>query len=191
MKLSSFTLRHAAASALLALSLPALAEPSLLPAQSELGFAIRQMGVPVQGQFNRFSAQTIFDPAKPAQAYMQFTVELGSATLGTRELDAELPKPTWFNTPKFPQAQFTSSALRRVDATHYEVQGKVAIKGVTREVTVPVVFSQSGALTTTSGTVALKRLAFGIGDGDWADTSLLADEVQVHFKLVFAGIGKL
>ena len=48
----------------------------------------------------------------------------------------------------------------------------------------PFTLAQSGALSTATGAFALKRLAFKIGEGEWADTSMVADEVQVRFKLV-------
>jgi hypothetical protein len=34
-------------------------------------------------------------------------------------------------------------------------------------------------------------LAFKIGDGAWADTSMVADEVQVKFKLQLSGVAPL
>ena len=58
------------------------------------------------------------------------------------------------------------------------------------DVTVPVTLAQSGATTTATGTLPIKRLAFKIGDGEWADTSMVADEVQVKFKLALTGVGK-
>ena len=58
--------------------------------------------------------------------------------------------------------------------------------------TVPVALAQAaGGLTTASGAFALKRLVFKIGEGEWADTSMVADEVQVKFRLVFSGVGPL
>ena len=56
---------------------------------------------------------------------------------------------------------------------------------------VPVVLTQSGATTTATGVLPIKRLAFKIGDGEWADTSMVAEEVQVKFKLALTGVGKL
>ena len=163
----------------------------LLPAQSNIGFEIKQMGVPVQGHFKTFDAQISFDAAKLATSKVIFTVDIASATLGAPEMDAELPKATWFNTAKFPQAQFTSSAFKALGGGKYEAAGKLAIKGQSRDVTVPLAMSQNGAITTATGVLPIKRLAFKIGEGDWKDTSMLADDVQVRFKLALSGIPKL
>jgi len=170
---------------------PALAQQKLIAESSEIAFVSRQMGVPVEGRFKKFDAQVAFDPAKPATSKVAFTVDTGSATLGVRETDAELPKAVWFNVPKFPQATFASSAIKAVGAGQYEVAGKLGIKGMTQDVVVPVTLTQTGATTTAAGSFVIKRLAFKIGENEWADTSMVADEVQVKFKLVLAGVSKL
>jgi polyisoprenoid-binding protein YceI len=177
--------------ALAAAALPAAAQQKLLPAQSSIAFEIKQMGVPVQGHFKKFDAQINFDAAKLASSKVTFTVDIASTTLGAPEMDSELPKATWFNTAKFPQAQFTSSAFKALGGGKYEVAGKLAIKGQSRDVTVPLAMTQNGATTTASGVLPIKRLAFKIGEGDWADTSMVADDVQVRFTLALSGIPKL
>lgn len=169
------------------LPLAAQAQQQLVPAQSEIGFVSRQMGVPVEGRFKRFSAQLVFNPAQLATSKISLTVDTGSADI-SREANAELPKPTWFNVAAFPQATFTSSSFKRIDTTRYEVAGKLSIKGVSSDVVVPVVLVKNGATTTASGTFPIKRLAFRIGEKEWADTSIVADEVQVKFKIALTGI---
>jgi len=55
-------------------------------------------------------------------------------------------------------------------------------------VVVPVQLTQAGGLSTITGTLGLKRLDFKVGDGDWTDTSIVANEVQVNVKLVLQGM---
>ena len=62
---------------------------------------------------------------------------------------------------------------------------------MSQDVTVPVVMTQAGAVTTAAGTFAIKRLTFKIGENEWADTSMVADPVQVKFKIALSGVGKL
>ena len=166
------------------------AQQKLLPAQSEISFVSKQMGVPLEGKFKRFDAQIAFDPKKPEASTIAFTVDIASATLGNAETDAELPKPTWFNTAKFPQATFQSTAVKSTGAGKLNVSGKLSIKGNVRDVVVPVTLVQNGPTTTASGTFAIQRLAFKIGENEWADTSMVADDVQVKFKLTLSGVGK-
>ena len=166
-------------------------QQKLNPAQSEVGFQFKQMGVPVDGKFTKFDAQVSFDAAKLATSKVNFTVDIASATLGDKATDAELPKATWFNTAKFPQASFASSSIKALGAGKFEVAGKLSIKGVAQDVVVPVTMTQAAAVTTAVGTFPMKRLTYKIGEGEWADTSMVADPVQVKFKLALTGIGKL
>ena len=174
----------------LGISLPAMAQ-QLVPAQSEIVFVSKQMGVPVEGRFQKFGAKIVFNPSKPDQANIAFTVDMASATLGVKETDAELPKADWFDTAKFAQATFQSTSVKALGTGKFEVAGKLSIKGATQNVLVPVTLTQAGANTTATGAFALKRLAFKIGDNEWSDTSMVADEVQVKFKFALTGVAKL
>jgi len=187
-------MRHpiALAFTLLAAATPmAHADQKLVPAQSQITFVSKQMGVPVNGSFRKFDAQVAFEPKKPEAAKIALTIDLASASLGSAETEVELAKPDWFNTKAFPQATFQSTSVKATGAGAFSVVGKLSIKSVSRELTVPVTLVQAGGNTTASGKFSIKRLDFKIGDGDWKDTSMVADPVEVNFKLVLTGVGPL
>lgn len=167
------------------------ATPQLQAAGSELLFVSRQMGVPVEGRFKKFDAQLAFDPKKPETGRVSFSIELASASIGAPEFDAELAKAAWFDSKRLPQASFQSSAIKALGGGKFEVSGKLSIKGQSRDLSVPIGLTQAGGMTTATGAFVLKRLEFKIGDGEWADTSMVANEVQVKFKLLFSGIAPL
>jgi polyisoprenoid-binding protein YceI len=183
------------ASALLGAVLqPAQAQPkpaTLVAAGSEIAFTTKQMGVPVEGKFGKFTAQIALDPKKPETGTVAFSIDTGSARFGSAELDAEVPKATWLNVPKFPQASFKSSAVKGLGGGKFEVAGQLSIKGATKDLTVPVQVTQAGANSTATGAFVIKRLDFKVGDGDWADTSMLANDIQVRFKLQLTGLAAL
>ncbi len=81
--------------------------------------------------------------------------------------------------------------MKLVAPGRLEVAGRLSVKGVTRDVTVPVALAQAGGVTTASGTFTIRRLDFKIGEGEWTDTSMVADDVQVKFRLAFGGVGPL
>ncbi len=171
----------------------ALAQPAaqILPAQSEIVFTTRQMGVPVEGRFGRFSALIALDPRQPASGRVAFTIDTGSARFGAAETDAEVPKPEWLNVARFPQAGFESTAIKALGGGRFEVAGKLSIKGSTRNIVVPVSVLQSGATSTATGTFTIQRLAFKVGEGEWADTQIVGNDVVVRFKLALAGLPPL
>ena len=173
------------------LSAPVGAQQKLVAAQSEISFVSKQMGVPVEGKFRKFDAELTFDPKKPDTSKIAFTVDLGSVDIGNTETEKELGKPGWFDSLKIPQAKFTSTAIKSLGGGKFEVTGKLAIKGNTRDVTAPITLTQAASITTARGEFTVKRLEFKIGDGDWNDTSLVANEVAVKVKLTITGMGAL
>jgi polyisoprenoid-binding protein YceI len=188
MKTAWFALSFWAVSMGAAVAQPAAA---LLPAQSEIVFTSTQMGVPVEGRFRRFDAKVALDPKKPEAGSVSFTVDAASATLGIAETDAELVKPNWFDTARFTQATFKSTAIKGLGGGRFEVAGTLSIKGTPQNVVVPVTVSQTGTVSTATGSFTIKRLAYKIGQAEWADTSIVADDVKVRFKLALTGLAPL
>jgi polyisoprenoid-binding protein YceI len=192
---SGAVFRQAACAAALALAVAAPAaaasNASLVPGASHIAFVTRQMGVPVEGAFNSFNARIAFDPQHPESGSIALEIDAARAALGVPQVDAELPKPTWFDAAHFPKATFQSSRIRRLGNGQFEVTGTLALKGHTQDLVVPVAIAQSAGESIATGRFTIHRLAFRIGDGDWTDTSLLADEVQVRIRLVLTGLGPL
>ncbi len=172
--------------ALFAFSLPAAAA-GVDYAKSEITFVSRQMNVPVQGRFKKFTAQIAFDPKKPAASKADIEVDLGSIDTGSADADAEVGKKAWFNSSAFPAAKFASSSVAQTGPDKYEAHGKLSIKGIGQDIAAPFTVKRSGDLVTFEGGFTLKRLQFKIGEGVWSDTETVADEVQVKFKIVTTG----
>jgi polyisoprenoid-binding protein YceI len=145
----------------------------LVPAQSEVTFTSRQMGVPVDGRFTRFDAQVTLDPKHVESGRVTISIDTGSVRFGAPETDAEVAKPAWFHVAKFGQATFESTSIKALGGGRYDVAGTLTT-GTPHAVA--------------SGSFTLKRLDFALGEGDWGDTSLVANDVQVRFKLALAGL---
>lgn len=176
---------------LILVALPARSEQKLVAAQSAISFTTKQMGVPLEGKFRQFGAQFDFDPRKPEAARIEIVVDVSSATLSMPDTDAEMLKPDWFNAKLFPQASFKATAVNPLGSGKFEAKGKLAIKSIVRDVVIAFALAQSAGNTVATGSFSLKRLDYKIGEGDWKDTSVVADPVQVNFKLVLSGVAPL
>ncbi|MEY2838700.1 MAG: hypothetical protein RJB60_999, partial [Pseudomonadota bacterium] len=115
----------------------AVPQAKLVASSSEVTFTAKQVGVPMNGLFKRFDAQIALDPKQPQTGKVNFSIELGSVNIAA-DTDAELVKPEWFNTAKFPKATFVSTAIKATGAGKFDVTGKLTIKGQSRDLTVPV-----------------------------------------------------
>lgn len=167
----------------------AVAQAPLLrlnPAGSQITFIAKQVGVPMEGQFKRFDAQVHLDPAHPETGSVQVRIYLASATLNA-DGETMLQDVAWFNTAKFPQAEFVSRQIKSVGPGKLEVLGTFKLKGMSKELKVPVALVASGAQWVATGGFSLPRLAYQVGNGEWADTSVVADEVQVKFSWQLQG----
>ncbi len=152
--------------------------------QSTIAFVSRQMNVPVEGAFKKFSAQINIDPARPETGRARIEIDLASIDAGSAEANDEVKGKSWFNTREFPQASFVSSAVKALGGGRFEAVGKMTIKGKTLDARAPFTLKQEKGVLILDGTFPLKRLDYGIGSGVWSDTSVVADEVQVKFHFV-------
>lgn len=175
---------------LIALSVPGTEFIMLRPQQSSITFVSKQMGVPVEGSFKKFAAQIAVNPAKPEAGTARIDIDLGSIDTGSAEADEEVAGKAWFDSKKSPAASFTSGSIGSLGKGHYEVLGKMSIKGKTLDIKAPFTLKQEAETLIIDGQFPLKRLDFGIGSGVWSDTSVVADEVQIRFHFVVVAAKK-
>jgi len=182
------TLHHSILAGVAALSLlgASLAHADIDTSKSTVIATTKQMNVPVDGKFRKFSAQLSFDPAKPTAGSANVSIDTGSYDLGDDDYNKQVRGAEWFDAAKFPTATFVSSAIAPAGGNKYNVTGKITIKGKSQTVTVPVTVTQQGATETFDGALPIKRTQFDVGTGEWKDTSIVADDVVIKFHIVAA-----
>ncbi|SNT14449.1 Polyisoprenoid-binding protein YceI [Noviherbaspirillum humi] len=183
----SFTragLASAAACAALLFSTAAPAAPLKVdPAKSSVGAVFKQIGVPVEAKFRKFAVLIDLDAAKPESAKASVDIDTASFDIGDPEYNKEVRKKEWFDSDRFPRASFVSTAIKPAGAGRYEVSGKLTLKGRTADVRFPLAAKAEGGGQVFEGTLPISRLAFNIGEGEWKDTGVVADEVLVKFRV--------
>ena len=174
-------------SVVLAASVAAAVDYGVVQAdKSTITFTSRQMGVPVQGRFPKFTTHIAFDPARPEAAKVDISIDLSAIDAGSGDANDEVVGKQWFNVRMFPVANFTSSAVKAIGAGRFEVNGPLTIKGKAVPVTAAFTFKVDGANGIFDGGFILKRIDFAIGEGPWADVSTVANEIQINFHVVAA-----
>jgi polyisoprenoid-binding protein YceI len=168
---------------LLASALAAAAPLKTDPAKSSVAAVFKMMNAPVESKFKKFSAQIDYDAAKPDAAKATVDVETASLDVGDPEMNKEVVKKEWFNSAQFPKASFVSSAIKPAGPGKLNVSGKLTLKGKTSEVSFPLTVKDEAGKQVFEGTLPIKRLAYNIGEGDWKDTSMVADDVVIKFRV--------
>ena len=152
-------------------------------ARSEITFGFKQENVPGAGKFNKFTAQVAFDAAKPEATKANIEIDIASVDLGDAGWNSDIQGASWFNAKQFPKAAFISATAKAQGGGKYDAPGKFTLKGITRDVTASFTAKTDAGGTLIEGTVPLKRNDFKIGDGPWADTTVVVNEVLVRFKV--------
>ncbi|HEX7913303.1 MAG TPA: YceI family protein [Paraburkholderia sp.] len=170
--------------AALSLAGASLAHADIDTSKSTVVATTKQMNVPVDGKFRKFSAQLNFDPAKPAAGSANVSIDTGSYDLGADDYNKQAQGKEWFDSATYPAATFVSSAVAPAGGNQYRITGKLTIKGKSQTVVVPVTITSQGTTQTFDGALPIKRSQFDVGTGEWKDTSVVADEVVIKFHLV-------
>ena len=161
---------------------------SLLPEVSRLDFQFTQAGSDETGGFRNFQADFRFDPDRPEQSSIDVTVEMASVDTGDPERDQILKSADLFDVERWPKARFKTISITREEGNRYLARAELTIRDQTRQIPFPFTLeiSENGqgeqrqAVFRLTTEVPLRRLEFGVGKGDWAETTWISDEVLVQ-----------
>lgn len=157
-------------------------------AHSEAKFEVSHLVSRVSGKFNDVSGKITGDPADAAGSSVEFTIKAASIDTGNEGRDKHLRTPDFFDTDKFPEITFKSTAIKPTAKKNlYEVTGDLTMRGVTKRVTLPVEFRGFGkdpSGNTRAGFTAkttLNRKDYGINWNRTFDEGgvVLGDDVDV------------
>jgi len=152
---------------------------------SKLAFSFMQAGAENQGEFRQFATELYYDEKNLAASSLQVTVQTGSFDTQDKDRNDTLAGPELLDPKKFPTAQFSASSLRK-GAKGIEAAGKLTLHGVTKDLRIPLTIRTTPAGVEISGEATIKRLDFGVGQGDWKTTEWVGDDVKLQYKVALA-----
>lgn len=166
---------------------PQLATAALETVQSDwtveegtLALTITQMGSPVTGSFEEWTAAITFDePSAPGPAgNADVTVAIGSIALGT--VTGQALGKDFFDAATFPTATFKAELFKT--ETGYEARGPLTIRDKSLDIVLPFALDLQGNTAKMKGQVDLNRLDFGVG-AHMPDEGSLAFGVTVTVEI--------
>ena len=153
------------------------------PAASTISFTYHQMGSKVYGTFGKFVGTLDFDTEHPEAARAKLTIDLDSIDAGSEDANTELQKPAWFDTTAYPVAIFESTRIKDLGNNRYQFIGNLTLRGLTKEVTVPVLLKSERTIGIFDAELLLKRSDFNVGAGEWSD-SFVSDDIDIRLRIV-------
>lgn len=153
------------------------------PAESVIKFKATQSGQVFEGEFKNFTANIEFDAAT-ATGKVDVRIPIANFASGSSERDTEVQKAEWFDAAQFPEAQFTADSFTHGEGNSYTAHGTLNIRGVQKAVDLPFTFVPSTAdgveTAQVVGSMSVNRLDYGVGQGAWQKTDMVADSVGIY-----------
>src|SRR5450631_645860 len=182
--------QHLAVLLMLICASAASAAPALYSvdaAKSALEFEFVQAGAQNKGRFPKLAVNFNFDADNLTAARLDVTIDLAALDTGDKERDDTLRDADLFNVEKFPQARFAATQITKTAAGSYEAAGSFLLRGVTRALRVPLTLrsatEQGRRVLYMTGKTLIRRLDFGVGQGDWKSTEWVGNDVNITFNL--------
>ena len=157
---------------------------SIDAAKSKITFTSKLMGSKISGSFGKFSGRVSFNPDEPEKAKANLVIETSSFNAGGEELQEEAKGKDWFSTKLFPTANYVTDSVKSTGPNTLDVHGTLNIKGKAVPLLISVKYQMQGKQMVFDASFQVLRLDFGLGAGNWADTSAVTNEVPVNVHLV-------
>lgn len=154
---------------------------TLVAPRSSLSYAFSQAGARNEGSFKSFAVS--FDPSG---GRLDVVIDMRSFDTGDQQRNGILGGKDFFDVAQYPQSRFTASRIEKT-AAGYEATGSLTLRGVTRNITIPFTWrtgtAQGHSVGYLSGQTTLRRLDFGVGQGQWQSTDWVGNDVTVRYSL--------
>lgn len=154
----------------------------------------------IQGSAHGISGSVSFDPQKPGATRGKIVVATSSLHVPNPMMKEHLHGGQWMDVAKHPEITFEVKEMKNVkttgDNTSADVTGTLSIKGVSREITVPVTLTYlkdklgqrvpklQGDLLVLRSKFTVKRSDFGINPG--APQDKVADDIELSLSIAGA-----
>jgi len=148
-------------------------------------FTATQAGAPITGRFLHYEGRLCL-PDGDGSGQAKVDISTGSIDMGMSEFDKEMRGPLWFDSERWPRAEFRADRVEHLDGNRYRISGELTIRDITRPFSAEVELNPTSGSLDVAGDVELSRLAFDLGTGEWSDTRWVGDEVTVHVSTTLA-----
>jgi polyisoprenoid-binding protein YceI len=159
---------------------------------------VKHFFTPVTGTFKDFQVEFWFDQDDPANSSVKVSIDVASVDTKNERRDNHLRSGDFFDAANHPQMTFESTSVRQTGEDRLVATGDLTIKGITREVELPITLlgiqdipegsmrDMLGGITQVAGFEAstqLDRREFEVGVANWAQTVIVGGEVEVTIHL--------
>lgn len=147
--------------------------------QSNITFAIKNLGFMTHGTFGGLQADIKFDPAKPDVSSINATIDVNTVNTDNDMRDGHLKGDEFFDAAKYPRITLKSVSLKHKSGDRYDGQFNLTIKDKTKTVDMPFTYTEAGNTAEFKGVLKIKRIDFGVG----GSSLVMSDNVEVDIDV--------
>jgi polyisoprenoid-binding protein YceI len=155
---------------------------------NSLTFTFTQLNAASSGQFRKFTTELVYDAQNLAGSSLNVKVDIGSLDTQDDERDSALQGAELLNAAAIPAATYVASSLARTPAGGIEAVGRLTLRGVSKDLRLPLTLKPTATGLEISGQTAIKRLDYGVGQGEWRSTESVGDEVKIQYKVALVRV---
>lgn len=157
---------------------------AIIPEQSSVTFTATQNNAPIKGKFTQFGGDIQFDPSQLKESKIQVEVDTNSVSMPLKEITDALKTPDWLSTAAFPTATFETVGITKIDDKQFSANGNLSIRDKTFPVTINFTVDEfTTEKAQVKGNTTVKRIRYGVGQGEWANTDEIKNDVIIDFIL--------
>ena len=156
------------------------------PGTGSLTFSFMQAGAENQGSFKQFATELTWDEQNPAAGSLKVTVQTASLETQDKDRNDVLGGAELFDVKKYPTADYVANSFAKAAGGKLEAIGKLTLRGVTKNLRIPLTIRTTAGGVELSGEVTLKRLDYGVGQGEWQSTEWVGNDVKLQYKVPLA-----
>jgi polyisoprenoid-binding protein YceI len=162
-----------------------------------IGFSVKHFFTPVEGQFDNYDIDLVYDRENPENSSVRVSIEVASVNTGSDRRDGHLMSADFFEAEAYPYITFVSESVREVANGRLLVTGPLEIKGRIQIVELPITIlgvkdipsemqeMLGGVTEIASFETALEivRGDFDVGTGSWAANVVVGDDVGISIAV--------
>jgi len=152
-------------------------------AGNSLAFGFMQADALNEGSFRQFSTELAYDDRNLAASTLKVTVQVASLDTRDQDRDDTLKSADLLDAGKYPTAQYVASSLAKRADGKIEAVGKLTLRGVTRELRLPLTLKPTAAGLELSGETTIRRLDYEVGQGDWKSTEWVGNDIKLKYQV--------
>jgi polyisoprenoid-binding protein YceI len=128
------------------------------------------------GDFKGLTGEIKFDETNLNESFLKMVIDVNTIQTGNDTKNAHAKEADWLDAANYPTIQFISSSITK-ETNGFQTKGKLTMKDVTKEITIPFTFTKKKKSAVIKGGFSVKRSEYNVNaDG-------IGETIKIQFTI--------